>query len=508
MVCRFAHMNMRYRLGFFLVIVIVLGGSWGCEKPLVTVNEGSLNFSPDTVKFDSIFRNFLTPSERLVVANNTDENIEISRIWLESGDETQFSMIVDGIKGNDISDIVIRKEDSLLVLVNFISEIRDDFVEEFISFQIGDNVQRVPISAFVLDAFLLRSRVIDNQLEGFFFQRDTFLTPEKPIIMDGAIIVPEDVTVTILPGTHIFFTPYKVRTNMLQSPPDTFVLFSQLFVNGTVNAIGTPDQPIILEGSRLEPDFFELPAQWRGVEFAPGSKDNILKHVLIKNAIYGVRVDSTSVNTQPKVIIQNSEIRNMSAYGIWGVGFSGDLGLQPALLMENSLVHTCKEQTAFLWIGGNYEFYNCTFANFNLARVSRRSPQISITDFLEAPPNLFVVPTRAKFTNCIIWGSEEDEIGLELVGGAPLDISFNHTLIRYSDDNEVDISPYLENAIINQDPLFNDIFNIDYRPQEGSPVIDAGIDLSNRFLGDIRGRMDSLRSLPYDLGAYEFYPIE
>lgn len=490
------------------LMLVLLSALMSCEKPVLTVEEGNLSFSRDTIKFDSIFVNFLTPTERLTVLNNTNKNIKVSRIWLEAGDDTRFSMIVNGQLSNDVRDVIVAEDDSILVFINLESELRDDFVEEFLLFQVGEDVQRVPISAFILDAYLLRSRFRNDSITGFFFDKDTVLTPDKPIVMDGPIIIPENVTVDILPGTHIFFTPYKIRANQSESSFDTLAFFSQLFISGTLRAVGTPDAKIIFEGSRLEDTFRELPAQWRGINFSINSKDNILEHVEIKNAQFGVRVDSTSINDNPKVRIRYSEIKNMGAYGIWGVGFSPDVTGAPMIEMENSIVNTCKERTAFLWGGGNYEFYNCTFANFNLINFSRRSPQILITDYRLFDNTAIIAPGNAQFDNCAIWGSEENEITLDLLGGVPYDLNFDHCLIRYRPDNEVDITPFISNEVLNQDPNFNDQRDRDYRPSDNSPLRDAGKDLSARFMDDFRNRPDSLRQGRFDIGAWEYYPFE
>ena len=197
------------------------------------VSEGRLTFSEDTVKFDSIFVNVQTPSERLIVSNRTDENINISRVWLTRGNASEFSLIVDGQRLNDVSNVELAKEDSLRIFVSLTSELRDDFAEDLLNFQIGEEVQTVVIRAFVVDAYLLKARIVADTLQGFVFAEDTVLTPEKPIMVDGPIFIPEGVTVTIEPGTQLYFSPYRFKVNQLETTLDTFTFFSQFFVLGT-----------------------------------------------------------------------------------------------------------------------------------------------------------------------------------------------------------------------------------------------------------------------------------
>ena len=65
--------------------IVALLAFWSCERPINPVEEGTLAFSADTVMFDSIFTTFLTPSERLLVYNETGKDVQISRIWLQDG---------------------------------------------------------------------------------------------------------------------------------------------------------------------------------------------------------------------------------------------------------------------------------------------------------------------------------------------------------------------------------------------------------------------------------------
>ncbi|MCB0837598.1 MAG: hypothetical protein KDD99_13095, partial [Bacteroidetes bacterium] len=487
------------------LIAITFLTIWSCERPVNPIEEGTLTFSADTVMFDSIFTTFLTPSERLIVTNNTGRAVKVTRIFLELGEESEFSMIVDGIESDDVSDIVIANADSMHMFINLKSQLKDDYAEEYIVFQVGDEIQRVLIRAFVIDAFFLRARIQQEgnflDIQGYYFEKDTTLTPEKPIIMDGPIYIPQGVTVTILPGTELFFTPYKFGIKDSFGQP-VFGLYSMLFVDGTLHAEGLPGMPIVFKGSRLDSLYQENPAQWRGIRFFKNSQDNVLRHCRIKNALIGVEVDSISLNNNPKVLIQHTEIKNMGAHGLVGIGIdpSGSIpSSAPAIFMENSIINTCKDRTLALIGGGKYEFYNCTFANYSISRFSRRTPQMLLNNWFSfdgVTANIY--PSYYQFTNCIVWGSEEDEVVIDTLDGAPFDsYVMDNCLVRLSEDNEPLISPHLRNSLVNMDPLFNDFFMRDYRPKEGSPVIDMGIDFppgSSGYEDDYRGRMDSLRT--------------
>lgn len=486
----------------------------GCEQPLNPVSQGELAFSVDTVKFDSLFVNFQSPSERLSVYNRTNRDMQINRIWLESAGDSEYELVVDGIRSNDVSDLVIAEGDSLRIFVTLTSELRDNFSEEFIAFQVGDEIQRILIRAFVLDAYFFQARLnVDSlTISGFSFTRDTILTSEKPIIFDGPIVIRQGVRVSIEPGTEIFFTPHKVELPQ-GNGTSTFVFFSTLLVNGTLRAVGAPDMPITFQGTRLDEDFAENPAQWRGIVFSQTSSDNFLQHALIKNGLFGVEVDSISNGRRPRLTMRYTEIRNMAAFGVIGRGFSNQgLGSQPALLMENSIVQNCG-RTLAIEGGGNFELYNCTFDNSRF--FGRRDPQVFISNYLFTNKGVLLYPLRLRMVNSIVWadnaGLDPSEIELDFLEGQPFtaqELQFDHCAILYSPENEVDISPYLDSSLVNIDPLFMNTFLEpgDFRLEENSPMIDAGKDVSARYLLDFRGNPDSTRTLPFDIGAFEFIP--
>lgn len=500
-------------------VALLIGN--GCQRPVNPIERGPLLFSADTVKFDSIFVNFLSPSRRLIVQNPGDQAVRINRVWLAEGSESEFELIADGIRADTVEDLVIAARDSMLTIVNLRSELRDDFAEEFLNFQIGEETYQILLRARVIDAYYFRARLtqeagdfVNLREDSYFFGRsgilDTTLTPEKPIIFDGPIFIPEGVTVRIQPGTQIFFTPYKfgVRDSNNEA---RFGFFSWLLIDGTLQAEGTPESPVVFQGTRFDSVFQENPAQWRGLSFRRFSRDNLLRHCVVKNGMNGVQVDSSSVNQNPKLTIQHTAIRNMGAFGLVGVGAAPGVSdfSPPSILMENSYVSTCQERTFIMWYGGKYEFYNCTFANYNVVNFSRRNPQFYLNNWLTPDgQSAFVYPTYLDLKNCIVYGSEENEIAVDTLPGQPFNrVSFDHCLLRVEEEEVLPlVEPYLDDCILNQDPLFDSIPTRNYRLKVGSLAIDAGLDLSDRYTVDFRGVPDSGRTVPFDIGAYEFQP--
>ena len=107
-----------YKYISILVIALFLGFA-SCNKPPKFSDDSSLKvaFSTDTVTFDTVFTTIGSSTRQLMIYNNNDENLKISSIRLEGGNQSQFSINVDGQSGYQFSDIEIYSKDSIFVFV-------------------------------------------------------------------------------------------------------------------------------------------------------------------------------------------------------------------------------------------------------------------------------------------------------------------------------------------------------------------------------------------------------
>ena len=96
----------------------------------------------------------------------------------------------------------------------------------------------------------------------------------------------------------------------------------------------------------------------------------------------------------------------------------------------------------------------------------------------------------------IIYGAEEEEIGLDSVTGL-FEYTFDHALLKTH--LKTTNATRFASCKVNQDPVFVDIAKLDYRIDSISPAIDYGLPMGIPL--DIRG-ID--RGTAPDLGAYEY----
>ncbi|HBZ01009.1 MAG TPA: hypothetical protein DEO84_06785 [candidate division Zixibacteria bacterium] len=147
------------------------------------------------------------------------------------------------------------------------------------------------------------------------------------IIINGDVTVPSGKTLTILPGTDVEFVYNFDRCASGSSHSK-----SELVINGTLNALGTLNDPIVFESSRPT---LQGAGQWYGIRVEGYGHVN-LDYCEIKHADYGIRSNGHSylavnhtlmdlntsagiyMNVYPNsATISNSRIQNSGTYGIY-----------------------------------------------------------------------------------------------------------------------------------------------------------------------------------------------
>jgi hypothetical protein len=458
--------------------------AFGCVKrPDVFLNEGDLSFSNDTVYFDTIFTNLPSPTERLVVRNESGNNVLISSIKLQNG--TDYSLIFDGITANEITDYELEDGDSAIAFIKFTADEKDEYSRDQLLFTVGDNTQKVEIEAFVWDAVFYK----DSVLGGFGSGNLTVMGPDKKHLIDGPLYVADGHTLRILPGTQIYFTPRK---------DDNFNLISSIIVFGRLLVEGQLGAEVVFQQTRFGERFEESGGQWRGIAFGNISKASSINHAVIKNGLIGIYQEFENSGVGPKVTLTNTEIRNMGAYGILSVGYTPLLPSYPQIRADNCLIHNCVESTLGIFGGGKYEFRHTTFANYTVD-FTRNQPQLVVNNY----DSTTVFPCQALFENCVIWGSEEEEFAPDSFPVPnQFDVTFTASLVRTT------LQPKGFNVITANDlefprfvdPTAGDAAERDYHLQENSPAVNLGQPLH----GLTRDKEEKPHDFRPDAGCYEF----
>jgi hypothetical protein len=447
-----------------------------------------LKFSVDSLVFDTVFTTIGSSTKNFIVYNTHHNRINISRIWLDDGNASFFRFNADGRSGSFVENIQIEPNDSIFVFVEVtvdpVNQNLPLIIVDKMNFEINGNVQSLEIVAWGQDAIFIKPNYTDpdSGISYHLMEESQTWTSDLPYVLYGLVIVDEDKVLTINEGARIHFHKNS----------------SLIFLGGSsIKVNGNLDAPVLFQGDRLEPFYRELPGQWGRIWFTATSKDHEFNYAIIKNGTVGLHVDSIGSFTHPTLTIKNSIIKNMSSTGLLMQGSN--------VYAENTIVANCGEHSAYINIGGKYEFNHCTFANYYSIGV-RQTPMIYMNNYyFDVNGNVQIRDLeKADFGNSIIYGSLNDEILFDFFPGVGLgNYKFDHCLLRTT--METTSSNFI-GVIKNLSPLFNNISDNDYRLQEGSPAIGKGNpDIATQIPFDLLGNP---RSLPGDLGAMEYQEIE
>lgn len=416
--------------------------------------DAGLQFSMDTVYFDTIFTTIGTTTRSFRIYNPHSRFIKIDRIGLAGGTSSVFRINVDGQPGTIFENYEIAPKDSMYVFVEATLDPNERpdilLIQDSITFAVNGNLQDVDLMAWGQDVHLLRDSVLDYS---------TTWTADKPYLIVDSILVDTLQELVIEEG---------VRIHMHKN--------AGIFVKGSLKMNGSVENPVVVEGDRLEREFRDdpgYPGQWYGIYFAPGSHSNTIDHALIINGTFGLWADSVVRYDQPVLTISNTEINRMSYDGILGRGTT--------IEAYNVVVGDCGNSCVELLYEGSYNFNHCTFANYWRSGFSNRNaPALLVANYFayEDDEGQVIVESRdieeATFTNCIIHGSRNHEIVISRAEPGLLNYTFNHVLTRMdTEEYDYTLDPNFIRVLNNKDPLF-DSLRVSYELDSLSPALDAG----------------------------------
>lgn len=446
----------------------------------------TLSFGTDTLSLDTTFSSVPTPTKMFWVYNRSGKGIKIANVRLRRGNQTGFRVNVDGTylgqqAGWQAQDIDVYNKDSIRVFVELTSPINGkntpQLIEDDLVFRLESGVeQSVCLKAWSWDAKVLRNvHITENSV----------YTSEKPLLVYGGITVDSAATLTIEPGTCLYFHND-----------------AGIKVFGTLKSLGTVHEPVVMRGDRLDHMFDYLPydrvaGQWQGVTFTASSFDNILQHTDIHSPFNGVTVDSTG-SARQKLAVVSSSVHNCQGYGL--------KNSYAYVSIENSVISNTLGNTLHV-VGGKTFVNNCTLAQFYPFDANRGAAM-----WFEAGKGMDTL----RCTNSLITGYSDDVVMRTLPDDSTaLPFAFDHCVLRTEKETTADSIRFtdvvyedVENTdsfgkghflIVDEENLYYD-FSLD----STSAAISAA-DKATATLEDIAG---TERDETPDAGAYEYVQRE
>jgi hypothetical protein len=494
-----------------------------CRKDFeFQASSGGLEFSKDTIYLDTIFANIGSSTYNLKVYNTSNDDISIPTVQLQNGENSGYRLNVDGQAGKSFTDVQLLAKDSLFIFIETTYNTdttpltNNEFVyTDKIIFDSGDNLQDVDLVTLVKDAnFIYPDKnnttgiietltlTIDGtptatEIQGReLLPEELNFTNQKPYVIYGYAAVPAGETLTIDAGARIHF---HANSGLLVSEGAT------LNVNGALST--DPElleNEVIFEGDRLEPLFSDVPGQWGTIWLFEGSQNNTINHATIKNATVGVLSDGNANAVTDKLTITNSQIYNISTFGI--------LGRNTSIKADNIVLNNAGQASFGATFGGKYNVTHSTIANYWNSSF-RQFPALLINNFVaDAENTAFVADlTEANFSNCIIYGNDNPELLIDQIEDAAVVFNFKFTncLLRFQDSSNFFSSPnydfdnatHYENMIFNEDPDFKNALENDLTIGNDSAANGQGdATFASQVPNDILGVN---RTTSPDLGAFQ-----
>ena len=451
---------------FILLFTLICLSNCRKDEHITTDPNARLAFSTDSILFDTIFTTVGSTVKRIKILNKNNLAINISEISLANGNNSSFSININGEYGIGKQNIIINAGDSINLFVkatiNPNNKALPFLVQDSILFTTNGNKQTIQLLAYGQNAIFINASSIIT---------DTTWTSDLPYIISGAATVKNNSTLTILPGAKIYFHAD-----------------ASLNIEGKLNAVGTIDKPILFCSDRLESAFANVPGQWKGI-YLNASGTGIISYTTIKNASVGLTSDSLSVNVNPKLLLSNSIIKNMQV--------AGYIGYHSELTAFNNLFYNCGNYLIYGVGGGNYNLKQNTFTGYNL-NFPRKTASVSFSDYQSAR---MTNALSLNLTNNIIWGSLINEFEIERKTNAVLQSNLFNNLIK-----TVNTSYANNGNILNLDPGFISPGLENFELLATSPAIKKGLNLSSDvFFSNYLNRdlKNTLRAFPSSMGCYE-----
>jgi len=392
-----------------------------CKKDkLITDSAAKIQFSQDSVLFDTVFTSIGSSTRNIRIRNKNAQRIKISSIVLRGGSTSPFIINVDGVKGTRFQDVEIAANDSMYVFIqvniNPNNASSPLIISDHLDFVVNGNTQTLNLEAWGQDAYYHRPTnavkfrdgsyfpysIIDTLQNSYTRNGNNFIWKnDKPHVIYGYLVVDSIQKLTIPAGTKVYLN-YKAGL--------------WVFPHGQLKVKGEKEREVIFQGARLEKDYADEPGQWDRIWINEGSDGNEIDYAIIKNGFIGVQAElfyPTNFYGPGSLKITNTKIQNMSKWGLYGLAFKITGG--------NNVISNCQENCLNILFGGSYRFYHCTFSNFWNKDKPRDKPCISLNNYTE----LQILQDTFYFGNCIIDGKLDNELNLDLKSDASIKPVYN-----------------------------------------------------------------------------------
>ncbi len=453
-----------YKPFFVLYLLCVCALAACTEKMEHTAKYDDLRVSNDTICFDSVFVQQVSPTQWLRVYNQNDYPIRLPSLRLLKGEESAFTLLIDGQDTRESEGLRIEGKDSLSIVIRLKPEKEPKTlpINDVIDIRTADGAHRqVHLKAWGLSYTELQEEV---------FEKDWDLKENTVLIITKSVEVKASATLRIPAGVQIYFKPK-----------------GSLTVFGRLEVLGTADSRVLFAGTRLDSGYKYAPGQWQGVRLMPGSGPHRMSHLTVRSAVTAFRADELLEPLQCENCIFTGSSRDA-------------IVLRKSSLTATGCIFAQNTGSAISLRGGRVRLSFCTLSGDTRFGQGRRAPLLVVGSSAEESENMLSIE------NSIVWGTQSNEIRI-IEPTTRNTITATHSLFKWQQDRPADAPSW--DAIQYNDPKFENPGRQNYELQESSPARGAAlIQLQGEgsLLKDLKG-IDRLHpDGTADLGALVYSP--
>ena len=443
------------------------------------MSKGNLEFSSDTVVFDTVFTTIGSTTKQFKIYNKDNREITIDEVELVGGTASPYRINLDGDVGTSFSNIKLKGGDSLFCFVEVTLSVNGGVlplvVEDSVRFRTNGQDQYVKLAAWGQDMYYHYSNFGTNELD----TNEGTWPNDKPHVIYGAAIIDSAKTLNIQAGTNIYLHKNSILYNY----------------KGTLNIDGDFNNKVVLQGDRLEAEYDNVAGQYYGIYFHQ-SRPSTIDNCVIKNSTAGIHVYDKDVSvTGTNLTVTNTEITNAASYGMFL--FAG-----PQVEVENTLIHSNGVHAVIVLQGADFVFTHCDLLGYGAGDYT--TPAVGIRNYYvdaDGVQNIGQI-NQGEFRNCVIFGYDEDQIAIDTVqpGGVNINIAFKNCLVKTTLSSSSNV---FSSCIFNQNPAFNNVGEKDFDFTSNSSALNGNGNFTYTTLPYDLNNDPRDTFGPNDIGCYE-----
>ena len=454
------------RVSFIISLSFLFALSMSSCNKNKFLSKKNLEFSVDTLVFDTVFTTIGSTTHQFKIYNKENKPVNIEEIELMGGTNSPFRINIDGNIGTKLNDIEVLAKDSIYAFVEVTLNVNGGIlpliVEDSIRFRTNGVDQYVKLAVWGQDAYFHYKDLNEGTWPN-----------DKPHVIYGYAGIDSAKTLNIQAATQVY-----MHKNSL------------LYVyKSTLNVQGTLGNEVVFQGDRLEADYDDVSGQYYGIYFQEARPSSI-EYAIIKNGTAGIHLYSEDpTNAGYTLDLKNTIIKNQARYGVFI--YSG-----AKVKAENCIIAKNGTHALIVLEGGDFNFNHCDLLGYG----SSQNPAVGIsnfyTDYSTSTTNVASIH-EGKLYNCILSGNLETELAIDTIqmAGVNLNFDFKNCLIK---SQQIQSDSFYQNIFWNNNPMFIDINNFDFKFASSSILNANGI--SSSVVTDILGNP---RNNPPDIGAIE-----